>query len=48
MAEMLEGFTLEMALSDPGDEALGAALLAQRRFWKNAHGEAPFAFLGRL
>ncbi len=35
--EMLEGFTLDIAMSDPHDEAMGAALLAERRFWKNAH-----------
>ena len=34
--EMLEGFTLDITLSDPHDEALGAALLAERRFWKSA------------
>jgi N-acetylglucosamine repressor len=34
--EMLEGFTLDITQSDPHDGALGAALLAERRFWKNA------------
>jgi len=36
--EMLEGFSLDITLSDPYDEALGAALLAARRFWKSAPG----------
>ncbi len=34
--EMLEGFTLDITLNDPHDEAMGAALLAERRFWKDA------------
>jgi len=33
--EMLEDFTLEIAHTQPDDRALGAALLAERRFWKN-------------
>ena len=33
--EMLEDFKLEIAQSQPDDQALGAALLAERRFWKN-------------
>jgi N-acetylglucosamine repressor len=36
LPEMLEGFSLEVAAPGPHDEALGAALLAERRFWKNA------------
>ena len=34
--EMLEGFTLDIIASEPHDDALGAALLAERRFWRNA------------
>jgi predicted NBD/HSP70 family sugar kinase len=33
--EMLEDFSLDIAHSQPDDQALGAALLAERRFWKN-------------
>jgi N-acetylglucosamine repressor len=36
--EMLEDFTFEIAATHPVDEPLGAALLAERRFWKNAPG----------
>jgi len=32
--EMLEDFSLEISPSSPGDQALGAAILAARRFWK--------------
>ena len=34
--EILEGLTLEVVTSEPRDEAMGAALLAERRFWKTA------------
>jgi predicted NBD/HSP70 family sugar kinase len=33
--EMLEDFKLEIAHTKPDDQALGAALLAERRFWKS-------------
>jgi predicted NBD/HSP70 family sugar kinase len=33
--EMLEDFTLDISRSRPDDQALGAALLAERRFWKD-------------
>ncbi|HTP58708.1 MAG TPA: ROK family protein [Spirochaetia bacterium] len=36
LPEMLESFSLDVLPSGPRDEALGAALLAERRFWKNA------------
>ncbi len=36
LPEMLEDFSLDVAAPGPHDEALGAALLAERRFWKNA------------
>jgi predicted NBD/HSP70 family sugar kinase len=34
--ELLEGLALDVAMFDPRDEAMGAALLAERRFWKTA------------
>ncbi len=33
--EMLVDLTLEIVPSQPNDEAMGAALLAERRFWRN-------------
>jgi hypothetical protein len=35
--EMLVDLTVEIAPAQAGDEAMGAALLAERRFWKEAN-----------
>jgi hypothetical protein len=35
--EMLVDLTMEIAPAQAGDEAMGAARLAERRFWKEAN-----------
>ena len=36
LPELLEGRALDVAMSDPRDEAMGAAILAESRSWKTA------------
>jgi hypothetical protein len=38
--EMLVDLDMEIAPSRPPDEAIGAAYLAERRFWKSANEES--------